>query len=175
MATDTNQTIQDSRRAAMSFLDAAKKKAEDRKNRTSTYSRGGGSRGGGSVVDNFLSAGRRNEARAAAAQNGGESGFDLHYRFRDMSDDDFYKGVADGEITQEQIRKAGQEAYENYMLDVWSEMDDNDLKPWPSYEEFIADPAKYGYEEATEFPERLYRYKPGAAQGVINGNKMQGK
>lgn len=167
MATDTNQTIQDSRKAAQSFLDAAKKKIEDRKNRRSTYPRGGGSRGEGSAVDNFLSAGRRNEARAAAAQKGEETGFDLHDRFSHMSDDEFNRGVADGTITPEQIRKAGQEAYENYMLDVWSEMDDNDLKPWPSYEEFMENPEKYGYttiNDDTEYPDRFDRYKPSRYQ-----------
>lgn len=163
MANDVNQTIQDSRRAAMSFLESAKKKAEDRKNRRSTYPRGGGSRGEGSAVDNFLSAGQRNEARAIAAKNGEESDFDIAWRISRMSDDDFEKAIADGSLTPEQIRKAGEEEYENYMLDVWSEQDDNDLKPWPTYEEFMSDPSKYGAEDDLsdeEFPRRWGRYNP---------------
>ena len=169
MATDTNKTIQDSRRAAMSFLESAKKKAEERKNRRSTYPRGGGSRGEGSAVDGFLNAGRRNEARAAAAQKGEETGFDLYDRFSQMPDEEFDRGVAEGTITPEQIRKAGQEAYENYMLDVWSETDqamDADGN-WPSYEEFMENPEKYGYtpiNDDTEYPDRFYRFKPSRYQ-----------
>ena len=116
----------------------------------------------------FLRAGRRKELKD-------DGGFDLHYRFRNMSDDDFYKGVADGSITPEQIRKAGEYAHDVYMGDVWTEQDENWDKPEPTYDEFIADPAKYGYEEDTEFPERLYRYKPGVAQGVINAKRIQEK
>ena len=98
-----------------------------------------------------------------------ENGFDLHNRFSRMSDEEFDRGVADGTITKDQIRKAGQEAYENYMLDVWSETDqaeDMDGK-WPSYEEFYENPEKYGYSkepaaenDASEYPDRYYRYKP---------------
>lgn len=162
MATDTNQTIQDSRRAAMSFLDSAKKKIEDRKNRRSTYPRGGGSRGEGSAVDNFLSAGYRNEARAASAQNGGESDFDLAWRIARMSDDDFDKAVADGSLTPEQIRRAGEYEFDTYMGDVWMEQDENFDKPEPTYEEFMSDPAKYGAEDIDdpEYPRRFSRYNP---------------
>ncbi len=165
MATDTNQTIQDSRRAAMSFLESAKKKAEDRKNRRPTYPRGGGSRGEVSAVDNFLGAGRRNEARAAAAQNGGESDFDLAWRISRMSDDDFEKAVADGSLTPEQIRRAGEYEYDTYMGDVWSEGDHDD-EVEPTYEEFMSDPAKYGAEdiEDPEFPRRFSRYNPARYQ-----------
>ena len=162
MATDTNQTIQDSRRAAQSFLDAAKKKIDDRKNRRSTYPRGGGSRGEGSAVDNFLSAGQRNEARAVAAQNGGESDFDLAWRISRMSDEDFDKAVADGSLTPEQIRRAGEYEYDTYMGDVWSEGDHDD-EAEPTYEEFMSDPAKYGAPDDTtdpEYPRRFSRYNP---------------
>jgi len=105
--------------------------------------------------------------KGAPKQEGEESGWDLHDRFSRMSDEDFDKGVADGTITKDQIRKAGQDAYENYMLDVWSENADNDEKPWPSYEEFYENPEKYGYSketaaenDASEYPDRFYRYKP---------------
>ena len=147
MPTDTNQTIQDSRKAAMSFLESAKNKMKERKERKSTYSRGGGSRGDGSAVDNFLSAGRRNEARAVASQNGGETDFDLASRIREMSDEDFDKAVASGELTPDQIRRAGEYDWDVYMGDVWSEGDGPDRFPVePTYDEFMADPAKYGYE-----------------------------
>lgn len=98
-----------------------------------------------------------------------ENGFDLHNRFSRMSDEEFDRGVADGTITKDQIRKAGQEAYENYMLDVWSETDQADEAggKWPSYEEFYENPEKYGYSketaaenDASEYPDRYYRYKP---------------
>lgn len=146
MATDTNQTIQDSRRAAMSFLQSAKNKDRERKRRTSTYAQGGGSRGG-NAVDNFLSAGQRSAARAAAAKSGGETDFDLAQRIRSMSDEDFDKAVANGSLTPEQIRRAGEYDWDVYMGDVWSETDNPERFPVePTYDEFMADPAKYGYE-----------------------------
>lgn len=164
MPTDTNQTIQDSRKAAMSFLESAKNKMKERKERKSTYSRGGGSRGDGSAVDNFLSAGRRNEARAVASQNGGETDFDLASRIREMSDDDFDNAVASGELTPEQIRRAGEYDWDVYMGDVWSEGDGPDRFPVePTYDEFMSDPAKYGYrrginEETDRAFDRYARY-----------------
>ena len=85
---------------------------------------------------NFLKAGRRNELKK-------QSGFDLYYKFRDMSDEDFDKGVKDGSITPEQIRKAGEYAFDVYMGDVWGE-GDHDM-PEPTYDEFMANPAKYDY------------------------------
>jgi hypothetical protein len=146
MPTDTNQTIQDSRKAAMSFLDAAKKREEDRNNRNATYSRGGTRRKLG-TVEGFLSAGRRNEARAAAAQKGGDTDFDLADRIRRMSDEDFDKAVASGELTPDQIRRAGEYDWDVYMGDVWMEGDNPDRFPVePTYDEFMSDPAKYGYE-----------------------------
>lgn len=165
-ASDPNKTIQDSRRAAMSFLDSARKKEQARKTRDGQFASGGGSRSGKAVND-FLRAGRRNEERAAAAQAGEETGFDLHDRFSHMSDEEFDRGVADGTITPDQIRKAGQEAYENYMLDVWSETDQAEDMPWPSYEEFMENPEKYGYtgiNDDSEYPDRFERYKPSRYQ-----------
>ena len=166
MATDTNQTIQDSRRAAMSFLDAAKKKAEGRKNRNATFpsARGGGVRGDTKAVDSFLSAGQRNEARAAARQNGGgETDFDLADRIRTMSDEDFEKAMSDGTISPEQLRRAGEYDWDIYMGDVWMENPDNEEKfnPEPTYDEFIADPEKYGYTRGVndETDRAFERYK----------------
>ena len=105
------------------------------------------------AADDFLRAGRRKENR-------GSDGFDLHNRFSQMSDEEFDKGVADGTITPEQIRKAGQYAYDNYLLDVWSEMDRAETEPEPTYEQFMENPYKYGYSEREEYPDRLYRYNP---------------
>lgn len=114
------------------------------------------------AADDFLRAGRRKELRA-------EDGWDLHNRFSQMSDEDFDRGVADGSITRDQIEKAGRNAYEDYMLDVWSETDQaEDMGgEWPSYEEFMENPEKYGYDsetaarnDASEYPDRYYRYKP---------------
>ena len=84
MATDPNQTIQDSRKAAMSFLNAAKAKEEQRRTRGATVPPGGGS-AKNSAIDSFLSAGKRNEARAEAAKKGEETDFDLAQRIRQMS------------------------------------------------------------------------------------------
>lgn len=104
------------------------------------------------AADDFLRAGRRRARRTS-------DGFDLHNRFSQMSDEEFDKGVADGTITPEQIRSAGQYAYENYMDDVWSETDAAETEPQPTYEQFMADPAKYGYSERDEDPDRMYRYQ----------------
>lgn len=117
------------------------------------------------AVDGFW----RSAMRKSSPEQEEESGWDLHDRFSRMSDEEFDRGVADGTITKDQIRKAGQEAYENYMLDVWSETDQADEAggKWPSYEEFYENPEKYGYSketaaenDASEYPDRYYRYKP---------------
>ena len=47
------------------------------------------------------------------------------------------------ELTPEQIRRAGEYEFDTYMGDVWSE-GDHDGEPEPTYDEFIADPRKYG-------------------------------
>ena len=115
------------------------------------------------AANDFLRAGRRKEARAAAAQNGGESDFDLASRISRMSDEDFDKAVADGALTPEQIRRAGEYEFDSYMGDVWMEQDENFDKPEPTYEEFMSDPAKYGAEDNTEdpeYPRRFSRYNP---------------
>lgn len=117
------------------------------------------------AVDGFW----RSAMRKSAPKQEEESGWDLHDRFSHMSDEEFDRGVADGTITKDQIRKAGQEAYENYMLDVWSETDQADEAggKWPSYEEFYENPEKYGYtsevaaeNDSSKYPDRFYRYKP---------------
>lgn len=161
MPTDVNQTIQDSRKAAMSFLDAAKEKQEARKTRRPVVPPGGG-RAGNSAVDSFLSAGKRNEARAAARQNNEETDFDLAQRIRSMSDEDFDKAVVDGSLTPEQLRRAGEYDWDTYMGDVWSETDlPEQFNPEPTYDEFIADPEKYGYRRGLneETDKAFDRYK----------------
>ena len=116
------------------------------------------------AADDFLRAGRRNELKK-------EGGFALHDRFSQMSDEEFDKAVADGSITPEQRRQAGEWAWDTYMGDVWMEQDENFDKPEPTYEEFMSDPAKYGYDasqhdyEGAEYPDRFYRYKPGRYDG----------
>ena len=51
------------------------------------------------------------------------------------------------------------------MGDVWSE-GDHDNEPEPTYDEFIADPAKYGAHDDDpaddDYPRRWGRYKAGA-------------
>lgn len=162
MATDPNQTIQDSRRAAMSFLDAAKKREERRNNRRPNFSggRGGGVRGR-NAVNNFLSAGQRNEARAAARQNGGEAPIDIADRIRQMSDEEFENAMKTGAITPEQLRQAGEYDWDVYMGDVWGETDLPEQLGEPTYDEFIADPEKWGHKRGLndETDRAFDRYK----------------
>lgn len=115
-------------------------------------------------VDNtFVKPGKAAEAflRAARRKERKESGFELASRFREMSDEEFDKGVANGTITPEQIKAAGEYQYDVFMGDVWAEDPDNDGKEEPSYEEFMSQPEKYGYTEwEGEEAQKLYRYKP---------------
>lgn len=100
----------------------------------------------------FLRAGRKQESAK-------EGGFDLYNRFSKMSDDEFDSGVRDGSITPQQIRKAGEYIFDVYMGDVWSE-GDHDGEAEPKYEEFMADPEKFGVVEYEADPWRFYRYNP---------------
>ena len=163
MATDSNQIMQDSRKAAMSFLDAAKNKAAGRKNRRSSIpgGRGAGVRGSSRAVDDFLSAGKRNEERYVAKERGEVSPFDIAQKVRTMSDEEFEKAMADGSITPEQLRKAGEYDWDVYMGDVWIENPDNEDAYEPDYDEFVADPEKYGYHRGwNEDDDRAFdRYK----------------
>ena len=128
MKTIDNPTIQDSRRAATDFLRAGRK----RELKARGLAHGGGARGEESVPE-------------------------LAQRIGDMSDEDFDRAVADGSLTPEQIRKAGEYEYDVYMGDVWVENPDNDDKPEPTYDEFIANPAKYGYNMEAD-PMKIGRY-----------------
>jgi len=154
MATNPDQTIRDSRRAAMSILDSAKAKDAQRgpQNTVPQVDKTAVRRTKANPVDDFLNAAKRLEARDA---------FDLAQRVRTMSDEDFEKAMADGSITPEQLRKAGEYEWDIYMGDVWSEGDHDD-EVGPTYDEFMADPAKYGAEDDDEYvkyPLRWGRYK----------------
>ena len=159
MAQDVNQTIQDSRRAAMSFLNAAKAKEQNRKNRGATVPPGGGS-GSSSAVDNFLRAGRAKEIRSAGENDEFGRTYDLADRVRNMSDAEFDEALKSGAITPEQLRKAGEYEWDVYMGDVWSEGDHDD-EPEPTYDEFMANPEKYGYQTGynDELDRAFSRYK----------------
>lgn len=155
MATDPNQTIRDSRRAAMSILDNAKAKDGQRgpQNTAPQVDKTAVRTTKVNPVDDFLKAGKRKEAHDA---------FDLANRVRTMSDEEFEKAMADGSITPEQLRKAGEYDWDIYMGDVWSETDlPEQFDPEPTYDEFIADPEKYGYTRgANEELDRSFdRYK----------------
>ena len=155
MATNPDQTIRDSRRAAMSFLNAAKAKEEQRgpQNTVPQVDKTAVRRTKVNPVDDFLKAGKRKEARDA---------YDLAQRVRTMSDEDFEKAMADGTITPEQLRKAGEYDWDVYMGDVWSETDlPEQFNPEPTYDEFIADPEKYGHHRGwNEETDRAFdRYK----------------
>ena len=160
MAQDVNQTIQDSRRAAMSFLDAAKAKEQNRKNRGASFPKGGGSRSG-RAVDNFLRAGRVQETRKADPNAEAHRTYDLADKVRYMSDEEFDNALKSGAITPEQLRKAGEYEWDVYMGDVWSETDLPDQMPEPSYDEFMANPEKYGYTPGVndELDRAFSRYK----------------
>ena len=138
MATDTNQTIRDSRKAAMSILNSAKAKEGQRgpQNTVPQVDKTAVRTTKVNPVDDFLEAGKRLEARDAAR---------LADRVRTMSDEEFEKAMADGSITPEQLRKAGEYDWDIYMGDVWMENPDNDDVPEPTYDEFMADPEKYGF------------------------------
>ena len=178
MAKDAAQTIRESRQAAMAFLDSAKEREKARNNRAGAASpaertkafnernnaRELQRRNRERPVENFLRAGRINEARRA----GVESDFDIAQRINSMSDEEFDRAVASGELTPEQIRKAGEYEFDIYMGDVWSENADNDLLPEPTYDELVADPRKYGVtytdEDASKkpdiYPVNWGRYNP---------------
>lgn len=113
---------------------------QDKNKRSNPF---GGMRQARRAVSDFLRAGRRKEARATAAKNGGEDDVDLAHRIRTMSDADFDEAVKTGALTPEQIRRAGEYEYDTYMGDVWSEGDHDD-EPEPTYDEFVANPRKYG-------------------------------
>lgn len=122
------------------------------------------------AADDFIRAGRR-RARMDT------DGFSLHNRFSKMSDEDFDKAVADGTITPDQIRSAGQYAFETWRDDVWSETDAAEEQKDPTYEEFMSDPSKYGYNEYPddEFPNRMYRYQRDYRQRTPKDNTAVGK
>jgi len=155
MPTDVNQTIQDSRKAAMSFLDAAKAKEQQRgpQNTVPQVDKTAVRRTKVNPVDDFLKAAKR---------KGASDRFDLAQRIREMSDEDFEKAMADGSITPEQLRQAGEYEWDVYMGDVWSETDlPEQFNPEPTYDEFIADPEKYGHHRGwNEETDRAFdRYK----------------
>ena len=155
MATNPDQTIRDSRKAAMSILNSAKAKEGQRgpQNTVPQVDKTAVRRTKVNPVDDFLKAGKRKEAADA---------FDLANRVRTMSDEDFEKAMADGSITPEQLRKAGEYDWDVYMGDVWGETDlPEQFNPEPTYDEFIADPEKYGHHRGwNEETDRAFdRYK----------------
>ena len=109
------------------------------------------------AAEDFLKAGRKKEHKVAAQPiDDNENGFSLYQKYRKMSDDEFNAGVADGTITPEKKRKAGEYFYNFWMGDVWGEGDHNE--PEPTYEEFMANPAKYGVEENEADPWNVHRF-----------------
>ena len=105
------------------------------------------------AANDFLKSGRRKELKE-------EGAIDLYRKFDGMSDEEFDQGVANGTITPQQIRKAGEYAFDVYMGDVWSE-GDHEGKAEPTYDQFVADPAKYGYVDGGENDAfHFHRYNP---------------
>lgn len=155
MATNPDQTIRDSRKAAMSILNSAKAKEGQRgPQNTVPQVDKTAVRRKPNPVDDFLKAAKRKEAHDAV---------DLAVKVRDMSDEEFENAMKSGEITPEQLRKAGEYDWDVYMGDVWIENPDNEerFNPEPTYDEFIADPEKWGHHRGwNEEQDRAFdRYK----------------
>ena len=108
----------------------------------------GGMRQARRAVSDFLRAGRRNEARRGKRETAQEkeSPWDIANRMENMSDEELENAVKTGALTPDQIRAAGEDHWDTWMGDVWSETDWPDKIAEPTYDEFMADPAKYGYE-----------------------------
>lgn len=113
---------------------------QDKNKKTNPF---GGMRQARRAVSDFLRAGRRKEAKQASAASE-DNPIDIADRIRRMSNEDFDAAVSGGKLTPEQIRKAGEYEFDNYMGDVWSESHYADEGPEPTYDEFIANPQKYG-------------------------------
>lgn len=84
-------------------------------------------------------------------------GIGIFNRIDDMSDEEFDRAVKSGELTPEQIHAAGDYFKDVWIGDVWREGDHDD-EPDPTYEEFYADPSKYGHGEDS-FGNHLERYR----------------
>lgn len=63
------------------------------------------------------------------------------------------------DLDPEALRKEGMNEFDTWMADVWMENPENDDKPEPTYDEFLADPAKYGASEDTV--KQFARYRRG--------------
>ena len=83
---------------------------------------------------------------------------DFFDKINEMSDEDFDKAVKSGELTNDQIRSAGEYFLDTWIGDVWREGDHDD-EPDPTYEEFYANPSKYGHTEGQSFGSHLDRYR----------------
>ena len=132
----------------------------------------GGMRQAGRAVSDFLRAGRRKEARQEAAAKE-EHPVNLIERIRNMSDDEFGDALRSGALTTDQVRKAGEYDWDNWMGDVWSETDWPDKVAEPTYDEFMADPEKYGYERGVnEETDRAFdRYRMASSRPVVTKNQ----
>lgn len=182
---EQEQTIMDSRQAAMDLINIGNEQEKKRKKSANMDWTDTGVEKRGALVDpedftdsgiqksinaqkkknavrDFFRIGRKKELKNKAASNKEkqESAFDLAERIREMSDEEFDNAVANGTLTPEQIRKAGEYEFDIYMGDVWVEDPDNDDKPEPTYEEFMSDPVKYGYDAYGGDEWKFYRYNP---------------
>jgi len=104
------------------------------------------------ATKDFLKTGRRLERKQ-------EPGYELYRKFNKMSDDEFDAAYKNGDINEDDIRKAGEYAFDVYMGDVWSE-GDHDGEKEPTYEEFMSDPGKYGFVEYDVEPWNFHRFNP---------------
>lgn len=128
----------------------------------------GGIAQGRRAVSDFLRAGRRKEAAQSAATPE-ERPSSIMDRIRNMSDDEFGEALRSGSLTPDQVRKAGEYDWDTWMGDVWSETDWPDRVAEPTYDEFMADPEKYGYERGVnEETDRAFdRYRRAGSHPVV--------
>ena len=85
---------------------------------------------------------RRNRIPKTVPQQAGQK---PKFHPLDLSDEDWDALMKSGQYTPEQLRQAGEYDFDTYMGDVWYETDLPDQMPEPSYDEFMTDPDKYGY------------------------------
>lgn len=172
-----NPTIQDSRQAAEQFLNIGaeqenkrnKKKKEKMKfaivngdftdtgveNSVPPVSRKGKIK---NAVNEFLRFGKQKEALGGGGR-GEMDAFEIADMIGNMSDEEFDKAVANGELTPEMIRKAGEYERQVWDDDVWSETDEGENNPLPPYDEFFSNLDKYGYDTKVDY-HKYTRYNP---------------
>ena len=111
------------------------------------------------AINEFLRAGRHKEKVEGGGGRGEMDAFEIADMIGNMSDEEFDKAVANGELTPEMIRKAGEYERQVWDDDVWSETDEGENNPLPPYDEFFSNLDKYGYDTKEDY-HKFTRYNP---------------